>query len=157
MTVLRSAASRVNHVVGPMVVLIGIAAAIAAVVLSLALGTAWFLLLLLPAALGIGGGLFVLLIARRARLQIDAEGFTWCGWLGAEQSLRWEQVRELLPPRPGDAQLVAVARLHDGREVPVRAVWNSPTSPTALLSAPDHGAAQDALLRAHRAWLAARR
>ncbi len=156
-TTIRSATARVNLVVGPMVVLIGIAAGIAAIILSIVMETAWFLMLLMPALLGIGGGLFILWTTRRARLEIDADGFTWCGFIGAAQSLRWEEVHRLLPPPTGSPRTVVIAQLHDGRRVEVRTLWNSPTTPAALFSVQDHRRAQNALLGAHRAWLAGRR
>ncbi|HEX7350658.1 PH domain-containing protein [Brachybacterium sp.] len=156
-TTIRSNDSRINFFVGPLVILIGIGGALTAVILSIAMQTAWFLMLFIPALLGVGGGLFILWIARRARLVIDDDGFRWCGFLGAEQSLRWEQVHQLLPPPANQKQTVLVAQLHDRRQVPVRALWTSQTSPAALLGAADHSEAQNALLDAHRAWLAARR
>lgn len=154
---IRSAASRVNFVVGPLVVLIGLGAALTAVILPFVLGTAWFLMLLLPALLGIGAGLFILWMARRARLQIDARGFTWCGFVGAEHSLRWEELDRLLPPGESSSRVVAVAQLRDGRQLEVEALWNSATAPAALFDAQDHSRARNALLGAHRAWLAGRR
>jgi hypothetical protein len=154
---IRAASSRVNLVVGPMVLLIGLAAVLAAIILSAALGTAWFLMLLIPAALAIGGGQFILRGARRSRLQIDADGFTWCGFVGAEQTLRWEQVHQLLPPPPASRRTVTIAQLRDGRQVEVQALWEPPTSPAAVLGPQDHSRAQNALLDAHRAWLAGRR
>ena len=156
-TTIRSATARVNLVVGPMVVLIGIAAGIAAIILSIVMGTAWFLMLLMPALLGIGGGLFILWTTRRARLEIDADGFTWCGFVGAEQTLRWEQVHQLLPPPPASRRTVTIAQLRDGSQVEVRALWESATSPAAMLGPQDHSRAQNALLGAHRAWLSGRR
>lgn len=156
-TVIRSAGARVNFVVGPMVVLIGVAALLAGVVLSVVMETAWFMMFLLPAAMGIGAGLFLLRGARRSRLQIDPEGFTWCGFVGAEQSLRWQEIHQLLPPPPTSRRVVAIAQLRDGRQVEVRALWESPTSPAVLLGRPDHSRAQNALLGAHRAWLAGHR
>lgn len=154
---IRAASSWINLVVGPMVLLIGLAGGLAAIILSAVLGTAWFLMLLIPAAMAIGGGLFILRGARRSRLQIDADGFTWCGVVGAEQTLRWEQVHRLLPPPPANRRTVTIAQLRDGRQIEVRALWESPTSPAVLLGPPDHRRAQDALLDAHRAWLAGRR
>ena len=59
-TVFRASSSRVNVVVGPMVMGVGVLTAVAAVVLSLVMGTAGFLALLIPAVLALGGGAFVL-------------------------------------------------------------------------------------------------
>lgn len=154
---IRSAGAQVNLVVGPMVILIGVAAVLAAIVLSLMLETAWFLMLLIPAALAIGGGLFILRGARRSRLHIDEHGFTWCGFVGAEQALRWEQVHQLLPPPPASRRTVTIAQLRDGRQVEVQALWESPTSPASMLGPQDHSRAKNALLGAHRAWLSGRR
>ena len=92
--VIRSAGAQINLVVGPMVALIGVAALLTGVVLSIVLETAWFLMFLIPAAMGIGAGLLLLRGARRSRLQIDPEGFTWCGFAGAEQSLRWQEIQD---------------------------------------------------------------
>lgn len=156
-TTFRSAASRLNVVVGPMVMLMGVLAAIAALVLSLVLETFLFLGLLIPAALGLGGGAFVLWGARRARLRIDADGFVWAGFLGAQHSVRWQSLDRLLPPTPGDSRLVATALLRDGTSVPVRALWDPPTFPSVLSGGPDHSEVQDALLSAHRRWTAAHR
>ncbi len=100
---------------------------------------------------------FLLRGARSSRLQIDPEGFTWCGFVGAEQSLRWQEIHQLLPPPPTSRRVVAIAQLRDGRQVEVRALWESPTSPAVLLGRPDHSRAQNALLGAHRAWLAGHR
>ena len=155
--VIRSAGAQVNLVVGPMVALIGVAALLAGVVLSIVLETAWFLMFLIPAAMGIGAGLLLLRGARRSRLQIDPEGVTWCGFAGAEQSLRWQEIHQLLPPPPASRRVVAIAQLRDGRQVEVRALWESPTSPAVLLGPSDHSRAQNALLGAHRAWLAGHR
>ena len=82
-----SAAARVNVVVGPMVMLIGLAAGSAAAVLAVVMEAPAFLALFIPAAMGIGAGLFLVWGARRARLEIRPDGFTWCGFLGAAQLL----------------------------------------------------------------------
>lgn len=156
-TTIRSAASRVNVVVGPMVLLIGIGAAVTAVILSIVMQTAWFLMLFLPALLAIGGGLFILWMARRARLEIDSVGFTWCGLLGSAHSVRWDELHQLLPPPPGRPRTVVIAQLRDGRQVEVQAIWEPPTFPAALLTAADHSRAQNALLGAHQGWLGAQR
>lgn len=153
----QSASSRVNVVVGPLVVLIGVAAGIAAIVLSLVLESAWFLVLSLPALMAIGAGTAIFWGARRAGLRIDEQGFTWCGFLGASQSLRWEQIHQLVPPAAGSPRTVLVAQLRDGRQFEVRALWQSPTSPASLFTTPDHSRAQNALLSTHRAWLASHR
>lgn len=152
----RSAGSRVNVVVGPLVMLIGVGTAITAVVLTLVLGEAGFLALLIPAVLALGGGAFVLWGARRSRLRIDAAGFRWAGLVGAEQSVRWEQLQRIAPPTPGDRRLVAFALLHDGTAVPVRALWEPATVPSVLSGGPDHPAVQHALVTAHQQWLGAR-
>ena len=130
--VIRSAGAQINLVVGPMVALIGVAALLTGVVLSIVLETAWFLMFLIPAAMGLGAGLLLLRGARRSRLQIDPEGFTWCGFAGAEQSLRWQEIHQLLPPPPASRRVVAIAQLRDGRQVEVRALWESPISPAVL-------------------------
>lgn len=153
----RSSASRINVVVGPMVMLVGVLAAIAAVVLSLVMETAGFLALLIPAALALGGGAFVLWGARRSRLRIDADGFTWAGFVGAQRAVRWQVLERLVPPAPGDRRLVATALLRDGSRVPVRALWEPATVPSALSGGPDHSQVQNALLSAHRQWLAGNR
>ncbi|MFC7458793.1 hypothetical protein ACFQS2_16500 [Brachybacterium sp. GCM10030267] len=155
-TTLRSAGSRVNHVIGPMVMLIGVAAGIAAIVLALALEALPFLVLFVPAALAVGGGAFVLWGARRSRLLIDETGFTWAGFVGRQHAVRWDTLHRLLPPPPGASRVVAIAELRDGSSVEVRALWDSPTSPSALLGASDHSAARDALIAAHREWLSTR-
>lgn len=154
---IRSVAARVNYVVGPFVILIGIGAGITAIVLTWVLESAAFLMLFLPALLAIGAGAFILWAVQRSGLRIDAEGFSWCGALKPAQSLRWEQIHQLLPPPPASPRTVVVAQLRDGRQVEVRAIWESPTSPASLLSPADHSKAQNALLSAHRAWLAAHR
>lgn len=156
-TTFRAAASRVNLVVGPLVMLIGVLGAIAAVVLSLAMQTAWFLLLLVPAVVAVGAGALLLRGARRACLRIGPDGFTWAGFVGARQTVRWQSLDRLLPPAPGDPRLVATALLRDGTPVPVRALWEPPTLPSAFSGGPAHAQVQGALLEAHRRWLAAHR
>lgn len=151
----RSAGSRINVVVGPMVMLIGILAVVAAVVLSLVMGTAGFLALLIPAALALGGGAFILWGARRSRLRIDADGFVWAGFVGAQRSVRWQSLERLMPPTPGDRRLVAIALLRDGTRVPVHALWEPATFPSVLSGGPDHSEVQNALLSAHQRWIAA--
>ncbi|MFW6600285.1 hypothetical protein ACQBAU_09740 [Propionibacteriaceae bacterium Y2011] len=155
--VIRSSGAKVNFVVGPMVMVIGVGALVTAVVLSVVMETPGFLALLIPAALALGGGAFIVWMARRARLQIDAEGFTWCGFFGPEQSLGWARVHRLLPPPPGAKRMAALAQLRDNSVVEVRALWQSPTSPLTLLGATDHRAEFEALVTAHRAWLARQR
>lgn len=154
---IRSAGSRVNLVIGPMVMLIGVGAAITAVVLAIALEAPAFLALFVPAVLALGGGAFILWGAHRSRLRIDGRGFSWCGFVGREQSVRWEQLHQLLPPPPDATRTAAIAQLRDGDRVEVRALWKSATSPASLLGGSDHSEAQNALLAAHRAWLAERR
>ena len=155
-TTFRSSSSRLNVVVGPLVMGIGVLGAVAAVVLALVLEPG-FLILLIPAALGVGGGAFVLWGARRSRLRIDAEGFVWSGFVGPQRSVRWQMLERLVPPAPGDRRLVATALLRDGTQVPVRALWEPATFPSSLSGGPDHSAVQDALLSAHRGWLAGHR
>lgn len=156
-TTFRSSASRINAVVGPMVMVIGICAAIAAVVLSLVMETAAFLALLIPAVLALGGGAFVLWGARRSRLRIDAEGFVWAGFVGAQRAVRWQMVQRLMPPAPEDPRLVAMVLLRDGTQVPLQALWEPATFPVSLAGGADHSAAQNALIAAHRQWLATHR
>jgi len=156
-TTFRSAGSRINQIVGPMVMLIGVAAAVAAVVLTFALGHAGFLGLLVPAVLALGGGALVLRGALRSRLRIDAQGFRWAGFFGPERSVPWERLQRIAPPASGDPRLVALAQLHDGTTVPVRAVWEPATLASSLSGGPDHTAVQNALISAHRQWLAGRR
>lgn len=153
----RSAGSRINHVVGPMVMVIGVLAVIAAVVLSVVMETAGFLALLIPAVLALGGGAFVLWGARRSRLRIDADGFDWAGFVGARHAVRWQMLERLEPPAPGDPRLVATALLRDGTRVPVRALWEPATFPSALSGGPDRSAVLGALISAHRQWLGVRR
>ncbi|MGO1284887.1 MAG: hypothetical protein ACTHWF_00435 [Brachybacterium sp.] len=152
---IRSVAAKVNYAVGPFVILIGIAAGITAIILTWVLESAGFLMLFLPSLLAIGAGVFILWAVQSSGLRIDAQGFSWCGALKAPQSLRWEQVHQLLPPPPGSPRTVVIAQLRDGRQVEVRAVWESPTS--SLLTPIDHSKAQNALLGAHQNWLAAQR
>ena len=154
---IRSVAAKVNYAVGPFVILIGIAAGITAIILTWVLESAGFLMLFLPSLLAIGAGVFILWAVQRSGLRIDGQGFSWCGAFKAAQSLRWEQVHQLLPPPPGSPRTVVIAQLHEGRQVEVRAIWESPTSPAALLTPADHSRAQNALLNAHQEWLAARR
>lgn len=156
-TTFRSSSSRINFFVGPMVMVVGVLAAIAAVVLSLVMETAGFLALLVPAVLALGGGSFVLWGARRSRLRIDADGFVWAGFVGAQRSVRWQLLERLVPPAPGDQRLVATALLREGTQVPVRALWVPATFPSMLSGGPDHSEVQNALVSAHRQWLAAHR
>lgn len=156
-TTFRSSAAHLHVVVGPMVMVLGVLAAIAAVVLSLVLESPGFLALLIPAALALGGGGVVLRGALRSRLRIDADGFVWAGFLGAERSVRWQSLERLLPPTPGGRRLVAIALLRDGALVPVHALWEPPLLPSALGGGPDHAAVQHALLSAHQRWIAAHR
>lgn len=151
--IIRSPGAKVNFVVGPMVLVIGVGAAVTAVVLSVVLDAPGFLALFIPAALAFAGGALILWMARRARLEITEAGFTWCGFFAAEQSLHWSQVYQILPPPPGASRVAAVARLRDGSMVEVRAVWASPTSPVALLGGSDHSAECGALITAHKQWL----
>lgn len=156
--IIRSAGAKANFFVGPLVMLIGFGAAITAVVLSIALETPGFLILLLPGAMGIGAGLFLLRMARRARLEIDERGITWCGFAGREHSLRWDQLHRIWAPPPGaNPRLVALAQLRDGAVVEIRAIWASPTSPVALLGASNHEEEFQALVQAHQHWLTATR
>lgn len=153
MQVFRSGAGAVNLIVGPLVMLIGLGAAVTAIVLSVVIETPGFLALLIPAALALGGGAFILRGARRSRLEIGPDGITWAGFVGAEQSLRWEQVYRILPPPPAASRVAALAQLRDGSTVEVRALWQSPTSPAALLGATSHRAECAAMINAHRTWL----
>ncbi len=156
-TVFRSPSSRINVVVGPMVMVVGVLAAIAAVVLSLVMETPGFLALLIPAVLALGGGAFVLWGALRSRLRLEKDGFVWAGFVGAQRSVRWQELARLEPPAPGDHRLVATALLRDGTRVPVRALWEPATRPSVLSGAQDHSEVQNALLSAHRRWLAGHR
>lgn len=154
---LRSASARINVVVGPFVALMGVAAAITGVVLSLVMESLWPLVLFVPALIGIGAGLFLLRAALRSGLRIDGDGFTWQGFTGPAHSLRWDQLHRLVPP-PGRApRTVAVAQLRDGSQVEVIALWESPTSPMAVAGFSDQTAARDSLIEAHRCWLARQR
>lgn len=143
-------------VVGPMVMLIGLAAAITAVVLSLTLSTAWFLALLLPAVLALAAGGFIIWISRRSRLEIRPDGVTWCGPLGAESSLAWTQVQQILPAPPGSPRTAAIAQLTDGSRVPIEARWIPATAPSNVLGGADHSEALKALADGHRTFLARR-
>src|SRR5699024_2958895 len=145
-TVFRASSSRVNVVVGPMVMGVGVLTAVAAVVLSLVVGTAGFLALLIPAVLALGGGAFVLWGALRSRLRIAAEGFVWAGFVGAERPARWPRLERLVPPAPGAHRLVATALLRDGARVPVRALWQPVTCPSGRGGGPDHSELARALV-----------
>lgn len=156
--IIRGGGSRTTMVIGPLVMVIGAAAGVAGIVLALALDSAGFLALLIPAALGLVGGALVLRGARRARLRADGAGIIWAGVLGPESSLRWEEIHRVDPPPPGDARTAAVVTLRDGAVVPIRAVWEAPTSPAKLLG----GGGGDLrpyqmLVTSHQRWLAGRR
>ncbi|MBM7499837.1 hypothetical protein JOD52_000677 [Brachybacterium muris] len=154
---IRSASARINVVVGPLVALMGVAVAIAAVALSIVLESMWPLLLFIPALMGIGAGLFLLRAALRSGLRIDGDGFTWQGFTGPAHSLRWDQLHRLVPP-PGRApRTVAIAQLRDGSQVEVIALWESPTSPMAVAGLSDQTATRKTLVEAHRYWLAQQR
>lgn len=153
-TTIRSSASTVNFVVGPMVVLIGITAAVAAVVLTFVMQTAWMLMLLLPGILGMGAGLFILWMARRARLEITGEGFTWCGFLGKPHSMQWAQLQQIMPPRTPGARAVALLVLRDGKQVDMEALWESQTSPGTLMGGRDRTSVRNQLIQGHQQWLA---
>lgn len=154
----RSAGAQVNRlVVGPMVMLIGVGAAITGVVLAVVLEVPLFLLFVALGAAVVTAGFLVQRMGRRARLEFTADGFTWCGFLGSERSLRWEQVHRILPPPPGAPRVAALAQLRDGSVQEVRAVWESGTSPSVLAGGSDHAPARAALITAHQAWLAGRR
>lgn len=155
--IFRTADSRITHVVGPFVMVIGVLAGIAAIVLSVVMETAGFLALFIPAALALGGGAFILRGARRSRMHIDSTGFTWAGFLGQQQSVRWDALHRIAPPTSGDRRLVALALLRDGTTVPVRALWEPPTLPSALTVGPNHAEVYGTLVTAHQRWLAARR
>lgn len=154
----RSPGAEINRLlVGPLVMLLGVAAGVSGVVLAIVLGTAWFLLFLLVGAGALAAGLMLLVCGRRSRLEITAEGFTWCGFFGPARSLRWEQVHRIAPPPPAARRVAALAELRDGRVAEVRTVWESPTSPAVLLgAASDHRRELAALVSAHRDWLAGR-
>ena len=143
-----------NLVVGPAVMIIGIGALVTAIVLSVVLETAGFLALLIPAALALGGGAFILRGARRSRLEITADGFVWGGFIGAEHTLRWDQVHRILPAPPGASRVAALAPLRDGSTTEVRALWVPPTSPLSLMGGVNHREDYQALVNAHRQWLA---
>lgn len=154
---IRSAASRINVVVGPLAALMGVAAAITAVVLSIVLESMWFLVLFLPALMGIGAGLFILRGSLRSALRIDEDGFTWQGFTGPAHSLRWDQLHQLVPP-PGRAPRTgAIAQLRDGSQVEVIALRKSPTTPIAVAGLSDQTAIRNTLIEAHRNWLARQR
>lgn len=155
-TVIRSVGTSLLFFVGPLVMLIGLGAGITAIVLMITLEP-MFVLLFMPALFALTAGALLIIGARRARLLIDADGFRWRGAIGAEQSVSWHELEQLLPPPPGTRRGVAIAQLRDGRRIDVRATWESPTSPAVLLGVGNQGRAQQALLAGHRSWLAGHR
>lgn len=155
----RDRAARLNTVVtGPMVVVIGVATAIAAIVLSIVLETAWFLVLFIPALLALGGGGFIIWFSRRSRLEVTPAELVWCGALGAERRLAWERIDRITPaPAGAPPRLAALAQLTDGSVEEIRALWTSPTAPTSVLGGLDHSEQVALMIRGHRAHLASRR
>lgn len=145
---------RVSIVVGWLLIVLGVVALVAVVVLGLVLEPWIFSFLFAPALLFAGGGLN-LWMGRRARLEIRPDGVVWCGFVGGARFLPWSQVHQILLPPPGARRrLAAVALLNDGRYVDIDALWLSPTSPATLLGTPDHREAQRLLIDGHRAFLA---
>lgn len=134
--------------------LMGVGGLITGIVLCFVMNTVAFMFFVFPAALGFAGGALVLWGARRSRLQIDASGFTWAGFFGTERSVRWDQLQQIVPPTPGYPRLIAFALLRDGSWVPVEALWEPPTLPSVMGGGPDHADVHDALVAAHRTWLA---
>lgn len=154
---IHSSGAKINAVVGPMVMVIGVGAAVAGIVLSIVIGTPGFLAFFIPAALAIGGGLLIIRMSRRAGLRIEDEGFRWCGFFGPEQSLAWHQVQQIFPPPPGSRRVAALAQLRDGSVRQIDAVWQSPTSPVTLLGDGGDREALHALIAGHQDWLSRRR
>lgn len=139
-----------------MVMVIGAFTAVSAIVLSFVMHTPWFLILFLPGAMAIGGGALVLRGARRSQMRIDAAGFTWAGFFGAQRSVRWTELDRIMPPTPDDRLLVGFALLRDGRWIPVRAVWE-PAAWPVMWRAPHVAPVYHALIAAHQEWLARHR
>ena len=156
--VMRTASSKVNVVVGPFVMLMGVLAAIAAVALSILAETVWFLALFIPAALALGGGLFILWGARRSRLEITPQQLIWCGFIGSEKRLDWAQIAQISPPPAGSSHRVAaIAHLVSGQATEIRALWESSTSPGPLAGVSDHSRALHLMIQGHQAFLAQQR
>lgn len=148
---------RVNVVAGPLVALIGLAAAVVAVILALTTHATAFLALFIPAVLAMAAGSYIFWGARRSRLAVDGAGFTWAGFFGREHSVRWEQLHHFAPPPPGDRRGVLTAVLRDGAPVPVRSVWVPPQAIAVLGTTPDLAVIQQTLFDGHRRWLAGHR
>ncbi|MGO1770112.1 MAG: hypothetical protein ACTHZX_09170 [Microbacterium sp.] len=145
---------KVSIGIGWMLIGMGIAAAIAVVILGFVVSPNLFLFLFAPVLLFLGGGIN-LWMGSRARLEITQDGFIWCGFVGRARSLAWRDVRQILLPPPGSRpRLAAVALLHNGQHVEIEALWLSPTSPARFLSTPDHRETQRELIDGHRAYLA---
>lgn len=154
-TVIR-AHGQVSKFIGWMLACMGILAFAAVIILSLLVEGWMIVFLFAPVLLFIGAGINFWMGAR-ARLEITPERFLWCGFVGRPRSIAWRDLNRILVPPPGSRpRLAAIARLRDGRYVEIDALWKSPTSPTAHLSAPDHRRAQQALIDGHRAFLSHR-
>lgn len=152
--VIRSS-GRVSTVTGWLLISVAAVATVVFLVLPIALGETWLLTFLFAPVMLVAGGFLNLWMGRRARLEIQADRFIWCGFVSSPHSLEWHDVWQILMPPPNASRrLAAVAQLQDGRFVEVRALWQSPTSPFALLSTPDFSRAQRALVDGHRAYLA---
>ncbi len=86
-----------------------------------------------------------------------SRGFAWCGLLSAPQQLIWSQVQRILPaPAGSDSRIAAIAVLADGSVREVRALWESPTSVSAVLGMSDHSRAYATLVQAHQQVLGQR-
>ena len=130
---------RVSLVVGWMLIGVGVAALVAVVILGFVVEP-WLFSIPLSTGPAVRRWGINLWMGRRARLEIDPDGFLWCGFLGSPRSLGWRDVRRqiLLPPPGARRRLAAIALLYDGRYVDIDALWQSPTSPVNLDGAVDH-------------------
>lgn len=152
-TIIR-AHGRISIGIAWMLTCMGVLAIIAVIVLSLLIESWMIVFLFGPVLLFIGAGVNFWM-GTRARLKITPEHFIWAGFVGRPRTIDWQDVDRILVPAPGSRRrLAAVARLRDGRFVEIDALWQSPTTPSTHLSAPDHSRAQRALIDGHLAYLA---
>lgn len=152
-TVIRATAAKMLFVVGPFIMLMGVGVLVTMIVLWFVLDTSAVLFFLMPAALGIGSGLFLLRMARKGRLEIAADGFTWCGYIGPDRTVRWQDLHRIRPPRHHGGRNVALLQFRVGREEDLVALWVGPTDPSVVTGTLDLSSVRTQLIQAHQQFL----
>lgn len=153
---IRSGGSTVMFIVGPVFLLVSIAATVGFGIATASTGEPLFLIGLAGAALFFVLGGLMLLMGFRTGAVLDDRGIGWTPMIGARRFVSWDAVHQVRVPGDADPATCVQLHLHDGSVKEVAAISKPKNGETnRRWASKGYLARGQQVLEAHQQWLAA--